>query len=110
MKNFKIKFISLILTLSIIFSLGSCMTTKTQVGAFQETQGKEYTYAKGKQMWLFWGIVPVGRTSVNTPSDGHCEIVTRYTISDILITGFTGGLLKTYSIKVVAKKPIESKE
>lgn len=85
-------------------SLSSCMTTKTSVGAFRETEGKEYTYAKGKQLWLFWGIFPVGRVSVNTPSDGNCEVITRFNVTDALISGLTGGIVTSYTIKVKAKK------
>ena len=97
-----------ILQVAIILFLGlcfnSCMTTKTQVGAFRETPGKEYTYAKAKQIWLFWGVIPVGRTSCNTPANGNCEVVTRLKLVDILISCLTGGIVTTYSVKVVAKK------
>ncbi|MCB9298553.1 MAG: hypothetical protein H6559_36385 [Lewinellaceae bacterium] len=81
----------------------SCMTTKT-VGNFQAIQGEEYTYAKGKQVWLFWGLLPAGRTNVNTPSDGDCEVVTRFNFGDFLITTITAGIVTTYSIKVRAKR------
>ena len=85
--------------------LFSCMTTKTAVGEYKEQQGKEYTYAKGKQLWLFWCIVPIGRTSVNTPGDGNCEVVTRFNVGDALISGLTLGILTSYTIKVKAKRP-----
>ena len=92
--------------LAIIFSttFTSCMTTKTNVGAYKETQGEEYTYAKGKQIWLFWGLLPLGRTSVNTPGDGNCQVITRYNFSDVLISGLTAGIVTTETIKVKAKK------
>lgn len=93
-----------LLAITVSTSLTSCMTTKTSVGAFQETQGSEYTYAKGKQIWLFWGIMPLGRTSVNTPGDGNCQVITRFNLGDALITSLTGGIVTTYSIKVKAKK------
>ena len=95
------KMIFLFMLLSIATS---CMTTKTQVGQFKETQGKEYTYDKGKQVWLFWGTVPLGRTNVNTPASGDCEVVTKFRLVDALITGLTGGIVTTYSIKVNAKQ------
>lgn len=82
----------------------SCMTTKTPVGNYAAQQGEVFTYAKGKQIWLFWGLLPAGRTNVNTPSDGDCEVVTRFTFVDFLITGLTGGLVSAYSIKVKAKR------
>jgi hypothetical protein len=92
------------LVLGMIVLLSSCMTTKTSVGMYKETEGSEYTYAKGKQFWLFWGAIPLGRTNVNTPKDGNCEIVTRHNFGDVLISGLTGGLITSYSIKVNAKK------
>lgn len=82
----------------------SCMTTKTSVGAYKEQQGKEYTYSKGKQLWLFWGAVPIGRTNVNTPGDGNCEVITRFNVGDAIITGLTGGIVCSMTIKVKAKK------
>lgn len=93
-----------ILAITISTSLTSCMTTKTNVGAYREKQGNEYTYAKGKQIWLFWGLLPLGRTSVNTPGDGDCQVITRLNIGDFLISGLTGGILTTQTIKVKAKK------
>lgn len=84
--------------------LSSCMTTKTSVGMYKETEGSEYTYDKGKQFWLFWGAIPLGRTNVSTPKDGNCEIVTKHKFGDVLISGFTGGIITSYSIKVNAKK------
>ena len=78
--------------------------TKTSVGAFKESTGKEYTYSKGKQLWLFWGLIPLGRTDVSTPTNGNCEVVTKFKFTDVLISGLTGGLVMSYSIKVKAKK------
>ncbi len=93
-----------ILAITISTSLTSCMTTKTNVGAYREKQGNEYTYAKGKQIWLFWGLMPLGRASVNTPGDGDCQVITRFNIGDFLISGLTGGIVTTQTIKVKAKK------
>ncbi|HRK27529.1 MAG TPA: hypothetical protein PK239_09595 [Chitinophagales bacterium] len=104
MKKIKSFFFLLLITVAISSMLTSCMTTKTIVGAFKETQGNEYTYAKGKQFWLFWGILPLGRTNVNTPGDGNCEVITRFNVGDFLISGLTGGIVTSYSIKVKAKK------
>jgi hypothetical protein len=100
MKKFKLLF----LQLSILLVVTSCMTTKTPVGNYLVTPGKEVTYDKGKQFWLFWGLVPLGRTHVNTPQDGNCQVVTKYKFLDVIIFGFTGGIVSSYSIKVETKK------
>ena len=88
------------------FLFSSCLTTKTNIGTYRETAGKEYTYAKGKQFWLFWGIIPIGRTDVNSPADGNCQVVTRFNFVDVLISGLTGGLVSSYTIKIKAKKEV----
>jgi hypothetical protein len=85
-------------------ALSSCMTTKTSVGAYKEQVGKEQTYAKSKQLWLFWGFVPVGRTNVPTPADGSCEVITRYNASDVIIYALTGGIITSYTIKIKVKR------
>ena len=104
MKKIKSLMIIGILAITVSTSLTSCMTTKTSVGAYKEKQGEEYTYAKGKQIWLFWGLMPMGRTSVNTPGDGDCQVITRLNVVDFIISGLTGGIVTTQTIKVKAKK------
>lgn len=93
-----------LLSFAIAATFTSCMTTKTNVGAYRETQGSEYTFAKGKQIWLFGGLIPIGRTSVSTPGDGNCQVITKFNLGDFLISGLTGGLITTQTIKVKAKR------
>lgn|SRR5574343_19838 len=100
----KTKFLLLTYLTVAILSVTSCMTTKTSVGTYRETQGNEYVYDKGKQMWLFWGTIPIGRTNVSTPTNGSCEIITKFRLTDALISTFTFGVVTSYSIKVKAKK------
>jgi len=103
MKKLKSLATPILFAVVLAVSLSSCMTTKTNVGAYRDTQGKETTYAKGKQLWLFWGLVPLGQTSVNTPADGNCQVVTRLNFGDFLISGLTGGIIESYTIKVKTK-------
>lgn len=104
MKKFRSALFIFFTAVMLVALMSSCMTTKTSVGAYKEIDGREYTYAQGKQFWLFWGIVPLGRTSVNTPGDGNCEVITKFRFVDALISGVTGGILTSYSIKVKAKR------
>ena len=83
------------------------MTTKTNVGKYREGSGRVYTYSKAKQMWLFWGIIPLGRTKTSTPSSGSCQVVTRFNFIDFLINGLTVGVLNAQTIKVNAKKEMK---
>ncbi|MFA8299753.1 MAG: Bor/Iss family lipoprotein [Hyphomicrobiales bacterium] len=85
-------------------SFSSCMTTRTPVGTYNTDKGTEYKYAADKQYWLFWGLLPIGRTNVATPENGNCEVVTRAKFVDFLIGGVTGGILTSYSIDVNAKR------
>lgn len=80
------------------------MVTSTSVGNFKESEGKEYTYSKGKQLHIFWGLVPLGKTDLKTPEDKNCEIITQRKFSDGLITFLTLGIVSSQSIKVKAKK------
>ena len=95
-------FTALIFAFAILMS--SCMMTKTPVGNFREAQGSTYTYAKGKQIWLFWNLLPLGRTSVATPPNGSCMVITKFNLVDILISGLTAGIVNMETIKVEAKK------
>jgi hypothetical protein len=93
-----------LLTIILLSGFTSCMMTKTPVGAYLETPGKEVTFDKGKQFWLFWGIVPVGRTHVNTPSNGNCQVTTKIKLGDFIISGLTVGIVTSTSIKVEVKE------
>ncbi len=92
----------LVAVIAVCFS--SCMTTRTSVGGYDQQVGSTYTYAKDKQIWLFYGLIPIGRTKVPTPIDGTCQVITRFNIVDYLITGMTSGIVVTQTIKVEAKR------
>ncbi len=92
------------LLISVLFILSSCMTTSTTVGDYKEDSGKQYTYAKGKQFWIGFGLFPIGRTDVQTPTDGSCEVMSKFTFGDFLISGITGGIVSSRTIIVKDKK------
>lgn len=96
------KLLIILFTSSLLFT--SCRTTKTDVGQFRETQEETYVYAKGKQIWLFWGLLPLGRTKVNTPASGNCQVITRVNFWDMVISGVTVGLVSSETIKIKAKR------
>ncbi|MBQ7388572.1 MAG: hypothetical protein IJW01_04310 [Paludibacteraceae bacterium] len=94
----------LIIALLMALILPSCMTTRTSVGSYRETEGKQYVYSRGKQCYLFWGLLPLGRTRVATPASGNCEVRTRYNFWDALVSTITGGIFQMQTIRVYAKK------
>ena len=99
------KIISLLVLLIVITT--SCFVTKTNVGRYADLEGKPYTYAKGKQVTLFWGLIPMGYTDVRTPPDGNCQIITKFNFGDLLVDLITGGIVNIHTIKVKAKQKTE---
>lgn len=98
--------------LSVALLLSSCYGTKTYIGAYREIvkveKDETYTYSKGKQAYLFWGFLPLGRTQVATPPNGTCQIKTRHGFLDMLLTAVTGGLFSMQTIKVKVPKSSRS--
>ena len=80
------------------------MTTKTNVGTFKEDTGNVYRYGKARQLYLFYGLIPVGRAHAETPRTGSCQVVTKMRFIDFVICGVTAGIVTSYSIKTYAKK------
>ena len=87
----------------------SCMTTRTPVANYQMQEGEKVCYSKGRQCYLFWGLIPLGRTKVATPPDGVCEVRTSYGFWDAFLSVITGGIFEMQRIKVYVKKPVETK-
>ncbi len=96
---------SILLCAMMAVALNACMITKTAVKDYKETQGHEYVYAKGKQCYLFWGLIPLGFTNVSTPAEQPCQVKTYFNFWDWLVSGITGGIFTMQTIKVSAKKP-----
>ncbi len=102
---------TLIVLLVSIILLPSCMVTRTSVGNYKEKEklgAKTYLYDKGKQCYLFWGLLPLGRTNVDTPADGNCQIRTSYGFWDAFVSVITGGIFEMQTIKVRALRPTEN--
>lgn len=98
----KISLFIVLLTTLTVFS--SCMKTTTEVGQYATMPGKEYRLDKDRRHWIFWGLLPINSPNVQTPADGNCKIVTKFTFGDFLITGLTAGIVTSYTIKSYAKK------
>lgn len=97
------KKILLIATISTSLLFSSCMTTQTVVGEYRAQTGRIQTYDKAKQVWFFYGLIPLGTAQADTPQDGNCKITTTLTFGDLLISAITAGLINTYTIKVETK-------
>ena len=84
--------------------MSSCIVTQTNVGRYNEQKGTEYTYSKAKQMWILYGLIPVGKTHTETPADGQCQVNTQFRLIDVAAIVFTAGLFGMQTIKVKAKR------
>ena len=93
-----------VMLMIVVIMCSSCYATKTQVGFYREIVKMEkadtYTYFKGKQAYLFWGLLPLGRTQVATPRHGNCQIKTHMGFVDACVSLVTGGLVSMQTIKV----------
>ena len=99
---------SFFLLFALLMVLPSCMSTRTSVANYQMTDGEEMCYSKGRQCYLFWGLVPLGRTRVATPPDGVCEVRTHYGFWDAFVSIITGGIFEMQQIRVYTKKPAKA--
>lgn len=101
------KLLVLIVILSSL-TLSSCWSTRTYCGSYREdvrdSKMDSYKYAKSKQAYLFWGLIPLGRTTVATPDHGSCEIRTRHGFLDAFVSLITGGIITMQTIKVSAPR------
>lgn len=87
------------------FMLTSCTVTRTTIGDGPiGKQGITQVHSKGKQLYLFWGLLPLGYTSPPIPADNNCQIKTSRNVGDALITYITFGIVQSRTIKVLVKK------
>ena len=102
------KVTKVIIMILVATMLSSCMTTRTSMNRYKETSGQTYKYSKGKQLYLFWGLVPISRTSVSTPVGEPCQVRTSFRFIDAVLSSITGGIFSMQTIKVVAKHSASS--
>jgi len=100
----------ILLLLGVLTLMPSCLVTRTGVQTYNEVQGTPYLYAKGRQCYLFWGLLPLGWTSVATPADQPCQVRTRTGFVDGLVTTLTAGIFTMQQVRVYAKRPKPAQE
>lgn len=87
--------------------LPSCMKTQTYIGDYQKLtyNGSEnyYEYYKGKQCYLLAGLIPLKNNQPTTPPETNCEIKTKMTFVDCIVSGVTYGIfyMQTKEINAV---------
>ena len=94
-----------LLILGASLCLNSCMTHRHTVGDGPVGKiGRIDTYSTTKQMYLFWGLMPLGHSQGAIPTHGNYQIKTSHNIVDAFLTGITGGIFSVRTVKVYVKK------
>lgn len=88
------------------FALPSCMKTQTYVGDYQKLtyNGSEnyYEFYRGRRTYLFGGMIPLSKGEPNIPPSGNCEIITKQTFVDGLLSGLCDNLFSFQTIQINA--------
>ena len=96
----------LVLAALVAMFLPSCMKTQTYVGDYQKQtyNGSEnyYEYYKGRRCYLFFGLIPLSKGEPNTPPPPNCEILTKQTFVDCILSGLTYNLFSFQTVRINA--------
>lgn len=92
----------------VLLATSSCVVKKQQVGNYENQQGKEVVYDKGKDIYLFWDQVQLQKVDKNVNATDYEKVVKR-NVFDALITYGTMGIVSYYSVKITIKES-EQKE
>ena len=90
-----------VLLVAMAFLFASCMSTYTDVGSYDGGEGS-FEYSRGKQCYLFWGLLPLGRGGAETPQSGVCRVSTHQTFGDCAVTALTLGIFSMQTVEVSA--------
>lgn len=93
----------LLLSVIVTMVLCSCGTQKFYVG---ETKGETISTNKTKSVWLFWQIMPLSKKHLFPayPNATGYVVVTRFNFIDFVVSGLTGGIIITKTVKYEAVK------
>ena len=84
--------------------LSSCSVQRYTVGNGPiGPQQVERVYARGRNFYLFAGLIPLNRATPVVPSDGNYQIKSSFNVVDWLITGITGGLITSRQTKILIR-------
>lgn len=95
------KLIVILMCMAMLVS--SCTVTRTNIGTMDPKAEKE-VFAQTKQMYLFWGLVPLGNSQVKLPDHNNVQIKTAHNGVDLIATSVTGGIFSMVTIKCLVKK------
>ena len=85
-------------------SLSSCYISRVAVGSGPIGKDKTATtYSTQKDMFLFWGLLPLTPTNPKEPTDGNYQVQVSTQFVDWLVTRITGGIFGLRTVKVLVK-------
>src|SRR5579863_5893854 len=87
-----------------ILSLNSCFVNRTTVADGPIGKEKSIKYAKAKQMYLFWGLVPIGQAQPRTPVECGYQVKSVFNFWDMLVSTITGGIFDLRTVKILVRK------
>jgi ribosomal protein L35AE/L33A len=64
-------------------------------------KGKTKIHSRAKQMYLFWGLVPLGRPEPHRPSDNNYQIKTGANVGDAILSTITLGVVQWRTIRIL---------
>lgn len=82
-------------------TLSSCVTLRTPVGDFTESDMDDATEFDSSKQFYLLGI-RLGHKHANVP-EGPCLIESKFTFGDYLLTGITEGILSARTVRVWVK-------
>lgn len=94
---------TLIATTIALLLLGtSCMTHRHTIGEGPVgARGKTKIHSRAKQMYLFWGLVPLGRPEPHRPNHHNYQIKTGANFGDAVLSTITLGLVQWRTIRIL---------
>lgn len=88
--------------------LSSCFVSRVDVGSngnkFATTQDKAtIIYSKTKNVYLFWGLLPISNQQPPTPPGCNYTVETRTDLFDVLLFALTDGIFGMQTVKILVK-------
>lgn len=94
-----------LLLLIFIMIFGSCATHVQRLSIYNGPVGnhpsKTDTYSRSKQLYMFWGLLPLGWSQASTPTDKGFQVKTYKGFWDNVIGVISVGIVSSRSTKVI---------
>lgn len=88
-----------------MLSTTGCFVQRFTVGdgPIGKTESSSKVFYKTKDRYLFWGGIALDKKSRAKTPTSNFQLTTRMTFVDMLVTGLTGGIYSTRTVRVYTK-------